>query len=155
MAIQSVLGAGEKAELEKFTHDFNLKINEGRNPQQNLGKNDFLNLLMTQYKYQDPMAPMEDKESIAQMAQFSTLEQTTNMARDIAKMTGMAGDFAKLTELLSGSEAGSALGKSVELTQGDEIIQGSVKAITRGTNPQIMVNGTYYDWAKVTKVFED
>ena len=145
MALQSVLGAGEKVELEKFTHDFNLTINKGRNPQQNLGKDDFLNLLITQLKYQDPSATMEDKEFIAQMAQFSTLEQ----------MTGMAGDFAKLTEMLSGSEAGTALGKSVELTQGDEIIQGSVKAITRGANPQVMINGTYYDWDKVTKVYED
>jgi flagellar basal-body rod modification protein FlgD len=79
------------------------------------------------------------------MAQFSTLEQ----------MTGMARDFSRLMELLSGSEASSALGKSVELTQGDEIIQGSVKAIIRGANPQVMVNGTYYDWNKVTKVFQE
>ncbi|GHV42028.1 flagellar hook assembly protein FlgD [Spirochaetia bacterium] len=145
MALQSVQSAGEKAELEKFTHDFNLKINQGRNPQQNLGKDDFLKILITQLSYQDPTAPMQDKEFIAQMAQFSTLEQ----------MTGMAGDFAKLTKLLTGSEASSALGKSVELSQGDEIIQGSVKAVSRGTNPQILVNGTYYDWDKVTKVFEN
>jgi flagellar basal-body rod modification protein FlgD len=145
MALQSVLSAKDTADLQKLVTAHNSKINQGRNPQQNLGKDDFLKILITQLSYQDPSAPMEDKEFIAQMAQFSTLEQ----------MTGMAGDFAKLTELLAGSEAGSALGKSVELTQGDEIIQGSVKAITRGANPQIMVNGTYYDWDKVTKVFED
>ncbi|GHV10953.1 flagellar hook assembly protein FlgD [Spirochaetia bacterium] len=150
MALQTVPGAREfsareTADLQKFTTEYNKKINDGRNPQQNLGKDDFLKLLTTQLKYQDPSAPMEDKEFIAQMAQFSTLEQ----------MTGMAKDFSRLTELLSGSEAGSALGKSVELTQGDEIIQGPVKAVTRGMNPQIMVNGTYYDWDKVTKVFQD
>jgi flagellar basal-body rod modification protein FlgD len=43
----------------------------------------------------------------------------------------------------------------VEIEQGDEYIQGSVKAIIRGTNPQVMINGTYYDWDKVTKVYED
>ncbi|GHT57291.1 hypothetical protein FACS1894109_08980 [Spirochaetia bacterium] len=145
MALQSVLSAQDTMDLQKLVTEHNGKINQGRNPQQNLGKDDFLKILITQLSYQDPSAPMEDKEFIAQMAQFSTLEQ----------MTGMAGDFARLTELLAGSEAGSALGKSVELSQGDEIIQGSVKAITRGTNPQVMVNGTYYDWAKVTKVFED
>jgi flagellar basal-body rod modification protein FlgD len=145
MALQSVLSAKDTADLQKLVTEHNGKINQGRNPQQNLGKDDFLKILITQLSYQDPSAPMEDKEFIAQMAQFSTLEQ----------MTGMAGDFAKLRELLSGSEASSALGKSVELTQGDEIIQGPVKAITRGANPQVMVNGTYYDWNNVTKVFEE
>jgi flagellar basal-body rod modification protein FlgD len=145
MALQSVLSARETADLQQLVTDHNSKINQGRNPQQNLGKDDFLKILITQLSYQDPTAPMEDKEFIAQMAQFSTLEQ----------MTGMASDFAKLTQLLTGSEAGSALGKSVELAEGDEVIQGSVKAITRGVNPQVMVNGAYYDWDKVTKVFEN
>jgi flagellar basal-body rod modification protein FlgD len=145
MALQSVLSAQDTAEVQRLVTEHNSKLNQGRNPQQNLGKDDFLKLLVTQLSYQDPTAPMEDKEFIAQMAQFSTLEQ----------MTSMAGDFSRLTELLSGSEAGSALGKSVELTQGEQVIQGSVKAITRGANPQIMVNGTYYDWNNVTKVFEE
>ncbi len=44
-----------------------------------LGKNDFLNLLVTQLRYQDPLEPTDDKEFIAQMAQFSALEQMQNM----------------------------------------------------------------------------
>jgi flagellar basal-body rod modification protein FlgD len=45
-----------------------------------LGKDAFLKLLTTQLQHQDPLNPMEDSEFMGQMAQFSTLEQITNMA---------------------------------------------------------------------------
>lgn len=73
-------------------------------PRQELGKQDFLNLLMVQLRNQDPMNVQQDKEFIAQMAQFSTLEQTANL--NVA-MENLAG-FQKLTQ-------GAALiGKEVE-----------------------------------------
>ena len=45
-------------------------------PQQ-LGQNDFLNLLVTQLKNQDPLKPIENQEFVAQLAQFSQLQQST------------------------------------------------------------------------------
>lgn len=44
-----------------------------------LDRNAFLSLLITQLQYQDPMKPMEDREFIAQLAQFSSLEQMTQV----------------------------------------------------------------------------
>jgi len=142
-AIQSVLSAQEKVQINQLVTDYNKSINPGRMPTQSLGKDDFLKILITQLSHQDPMSPMEDREFIAQMAQFSTLEQ----------MTGMAKDFARLTSLISGSEATAALGKNVELLQGEMLIQGQVEAVTRGEIPQVLVNGNFYDWDQVSKVF--
>jgi flagellar basal-body rod modification protein FlgD len=150
MALQVNLNPGEKAERELLVRDLNQRINQGRVPRQQLGQEDFLTILVTQLTHQDPSSPMEDKEFIAQMAQFSSLEQ----------MIGMAGNFARLTEMLTNTEASSALGKSVELSVAvpgeDEVqsVQGVVRAVSRGSEPQVLVNGVYYDWNQVTRVFE-
>jgi flagellar basal-body rod modification protein FlgD len=57
------------------------------NPQASLGKDDFLKLLTTQLQHQDPMNPVDDKDFMGQMAQFSALEQTTNMAEALDKLS--------------------------------------------------------------------
>ncbi|MHB9291628.1 putative flagellar basal-body rod modification protein FlgD [Hollandina sp. SP2] len=145
MELQAILSSQEQAELAQWVKEHNSKLNQGKNPQQNLGKDDFLKILITQLSYQDPTAPMEDKEFIAQMAQFSTLDQ----------MTSMATDFSRLAALVAGSEATSALGKSVEIAAGDTVIQGTVKAVTRGDSPEVLVQGSYYSWNQVKKVFEE
>ena len=91
----------------------------------NLGKDEFLKILMTQLQNQDPLNPMEDKEFIAQMAQFSTLEQTTNMASMLEKFINIQtqGDsIIKYSEMIgkqiewkdSNEETGTGIVKSVK-----------------------------------------
>jgi flagellar basal-body rod modification protein FlgD len=54
-----------------------------RTPSPDLGKDEFLRILMTQLQNQDPTSPMDDREFISQMAQFSSLEQMMNMTNSI------------------------------------------------------------------------
>jgi flagellar basal-body rod modification protein FlgD len=52
-----------------------------------LDKDSFLLLLVTQFKYQDPLNPMDDKEFVAQMSQFSSLEQLMNLNTSMEGLT--------------------------------------------------------------------
>lgn len=54
-----------------------------RVPSNELGKDEFMKILMTQLQHQDPLSPMDDREFISQMATFSSLEQMMNMSNSI------------------------------------------------------------------------
>lgn len=54
-----------------------------RTPSPDLGKDEFLQILMVQLQNQDPTNPMDDREFITQMTQFSSLEQMMNMTNSI------------------------------------------------------------------------
>ena len=54
-----------------------------RVPSSELGKDEFMKILMAQLQHQDPLSPMDDREFISQMAQFSSLEQMMNMTSSI------------------------------------------------------------------------
>lgn len=54
-----------------------------RVPSPELGKDEFLKILMTQLQNQDPLNPMEDKDFISQMATFSSLEQMMQISKSI------------------------------------------------------------------------
>ncbi|HHY74628.1 MAG TPA: flagellar hook assembly protein FlgD [Bacillus bacterium] len=73
------------------------KQTQRKAPVKDLGKDEFLKILMVQLANQDPLNPMEDKEFIAQMAQFSTLEQMTRMTASFEKFM----EFQKTNVLAS------------------------------------------------------
>ena len=64
-----------------------------------LGKDTFMKLLVAQMANQNPMEPTDDKEMIAQMTQFSTLEQITNMATESSK-SATASQMSQAVNLL-------------------------------------------------------
>lgn len=67
-----------------------------------LGKDAFLQLLVSQMKNQDPMAPTDNQAFIAQLAQFSSLEQLQSMNTSLTTIANF------YTALGSGSTAGTS-----------------------------------------------
>jgi flagellar basal-body rod modification protein FlgD len=75
-----------------------------------LGKDDFLQLLVTKLQYQDPLEPMQDEDFIAQLAQFSSLEQMNNIADGIST----ANDWSFLQmQSINNTMASGFIGKEV------------------------------------------
>lgn len=118
-------------------------------PKQNLGKDDFLNLMMVQLRNQDPLNVMQDQQFIAQMAQFSTLEQTTNLNLAMENLTG----FSQL------SQGANLIGKEVEAVlpaQGDQTentITGQVEEVRlQDGKIKLLVNGQDIDFSQITHI---
>ncbi len=110
MATVSTINAGNNAASSAITA-----------ASKNLGKDEFLKLLLTQLRYQDAQDPVKDKEFIAQMAQFSSLEQTTNLVNAFEKMATRSGN----------TEALNILGTVVTAVKADsgESVTGLVQSI--------------------------
>ncbi len=75
--------------FKEYIYEFGEKENQNVNKQKNddLDKDAFLRLLTTQLSNQDPLNPIEDREFIAQLAQFSSLEQMTTMNKNLEKQS--------------------------------------------------------------------
>lgn len=85
---------------------YNVQNNFKREPMKDaLGKNEFLKLLTVQMTKQDPLNPMDNKDMIAQLAQFSALEQMTEVNKSLTSMK----------TYYDAQNGYSILGKSVEV----------------------------------------
>ena len=114
-----------------------------RIPQKNLGQNDFLKLLATQFQVQDPLKPMEDTAFIAQMAQFSSLEQSSALARD---MNLLRADQLKVT-------ANSYLGHRVTVETEKGTTTGDVTAVDLSSGePRLAVGDKTFPRSAVLRV---
>ena len=79
--------------------------NQQKSPKSSLGQEDFLKLMTTQLQNQDPFAPMENGEFIAQMAQFSTVTGITEMGQTLKALSDKLNEFriATASDLLGNS----------------------------------------------------
>ncbi len=111
---------------------------------QTLGQEDFLKLITVQLANQDPMKPMEDTAFIAQMAQFTSLEQTSQLNRE----------FAALRASSELSSAGGLIGRQVTvLDQNHEEVTGIVSAVDNTTDvPRLVIDDVLYPYVHVVRV---
>ena len=142
MDFSATMSGQDKAVSQAQVNNLNAVLKSEGIKQNALGQDDFLKILITQLSYQDPTAPMEDKEFVAQMAQFSSLEQ----------MNKMGSEFAKLSGTLNLNSAISLIGKNVTIASGDGTVNGLVEEVMGSETPQILVNGKFYDYQNIQSV---
>jgi len=106
-------------------------------PTQTLNQSDFLNLLVTELQNQDPMNPMSDTDFIAQMAQFSTLQQSQQTYQSISE-----------------TQAANLIGATVSVTgTGGVSDTGTVTSVLMNSGkPEIVVNGQPYTLDEIQTV---
>lgn len=87
-------------EYKEYIYEFEKQTNNNitNKPRNDLDKDAFLRLLTTQLANQDPLNPMEDKEFIAQLAQFSSLEQMQSLNKTF---TDKATDMVEALDLMN------------------------------------------------------
>lgn len=103
-----------------------------------LDKDAFLQILVTQLKYQDPTQPMENQDFIAQMAQFSSLEQMTNVSKNLDT----------LGKMQATTQSAALVGRTVELrnpSNAQQPITGTVNKVRfENGEPRLVIGGNEY-----------
>lgn len=107
-------------------------------------QNTFMQLLVTQMKYQDPMNPSDSSQSLSQMAQFTALQ----------KMTNVADEMSLLVQSQTAFGAASMIGKTVRWTDSNGTEQsGTVDGTTfTASGPLLSINGQGVALTSVTSV---
>jgi flagellar basal-body rod modification protein FlgD len=96
-----------------------------------MGLQDFMKILLTQLTYQDPLKPMDNKEFMAQMAQFTALEQSQRLNDRVQQ----------LIENQAALQSVSLIGRSVEISTGTGKTTGTVSALSfQGAGPLLTLN---------------
>ena len=112
-------------------------------PNDLLGKDDFLRLLLEQLKNQDPTKPMGDREFVTQLAQFRTLEQ----------MEATNNSLQSLLDYQHFSLASAMIGKTIDARVAGEQFSGTVSDVHIRDNLVLLnVDGVEVDLADVVRI---
>lgn len=111
-----------------------------------LGKNEFLNLLVTQMKYQDPLNPADNTEMVSQLAQFSALEEMQNVSSAVTNSQALT---------LVGKNVIIEVGKSAGITE-TTTVGGYVDYVRLvDGKPFLSIGDKLYDYADFDSVVDD
>ncbi|TAN44323.1 MAG: hypothetical protein EPN22_07510 [Nitrospirae bacterium] len=121
----------------------NSKTTGSKQDVSSMGKDEFMKLLLTQIKHQDPLNPLEDKDFVAQLATFSSLEQMTSMSNNIAS-------FLKQQQLSNAATASSLIGQSISSLDNDSGVVKSVVVDDKGV--YLTVNGKQVPFDRVKEI---
>ena len=133
--------------VEQLMESISIETVRARNRErrEKLGKEDFLRLLITQLKYQDPLEPLKNEEFIAQLAQFNSLEQMINLNRS----------FSQMLTLQQLTQAAGLIGHSIEaVSEEGEEITGEVSEVQMvDGEPMLVVDGTLVKLNEVIRLY--
>lgn len=111
-----------------------------------LGLQDFLKVLLTQLSYQDPLKPMDNQEFMAQIAQFTSVEQTQQLN---TKIETLINNQAALQSV-------GLIGRTVDATTASGTLTGTVTALSlQGSAPSLSVktaSGTVIDGVSISQI---
>ena len=109
-----------------------------------LDKQAFLKLLVTQMQYQDPLDPQDNAEYVAQLAQFSSLEQMTNVSK---AMDTLSGTVSGINESVLVGQLSSMIGHNIQWMGSDEkMYTGAALGVSiSGGKPTLVVQPTGSD----------
>jgi flagellar basal-body rod modification protein FlgD len=119
--------------------------------QSSLGQEEFLEILLTQLTFQDPLKPLDNQEFIAQMAQFTNLEQTRQLSENtdilltVQSATQAIGLIGKTVTVASDSEIGSQTGRVSTISFDQGVPRLSLVIDDDDTNPVVLPNVSLAD----------
>lgn len=104
--------------------------NTGATKQSSISQEDFIKLFLSQLQFQDPLEPVDNREFLAQLAQFSNLEQTRQTTQNTEGLLVMS----------SSSQALGLLNKTVEVNGQTGATTGVITAVTfTATGPELSI----------------
>ncbi len=141
MAVSAIIKDGEVSNIGTSYEE--QKANAKDNS--SVDKEQFLQLLVAQMQYQDPLQPTDNTQYVSQLATFSELEQMQNMA----KSTDMARAQALVGKNVTVNSTNSVTGITTEVTGKVESV------ISKSSGSYVVVNGELYEIDKVVQVLDD
>jgi len=104
-----------------------------------VSQDEFIKLFLAQLQYQDPLEPLNNREFLAQLAQFSSLEQSRKTNENLESLLAMN----------SSNQALTLLGREVEVTTNSQSFIGTIEAVHYSTaGPNLTIkhqDGTFMD----------